>query len=279
MDFYRGKKVYITGGSSGIGLAAAKSVAQWGGSVYISARGEERLAAALEEVKSAAVGSDQRFGMVAHDVSDPAACEAAAQQVVAGMGGVDVLIANAGVAHPSRILETPVEVFEKMMRINYFGTVHTTRAFLPQLYAQKSGHIGIVSSMLGFMGIYGYTAYAASKFAQVGFADALRQELIDYNVKLTILYPPDTDTPQLVEENKIKPPETKAISGEVKTLSAEAVAGCLLKGIAKGKLHVVPGAMGSFTRFMNRHAPWAVRMIIDGELKKFRKKNPDTRPA
>ncbi|TNF25191.1 MAG: SDR family NAD(P)-dependent oxidoreductase [Deltaproteobacteria bacterium] len=279
MDFYRGKRVYITGGSSGIGLAAAKTLASWGASVYISARGEERLAQALEEVKSAAVGAHQKFGMVAHDVSDPAACEAAAAQVVAGMGGVDVLIANAGVAHPSRILETPPEVYERMMRINYFGTVHTTRAFLPHMFAQKGGSIGIVSSMLGFMGIYGYTAYAASKFAQVGFADSLRQELIDYGIKLTILYPPDTDTPQLVEENKIKPPETKAISGEVKTMSAEAVAGCLLKGIAKGKYHVVPGTMGSFTRFMNRHAPWVVRWIIDGELKKFRKNNPDTRPA
>jgi len=279
MDFYRGKRVYITGGSSGIGLAAAKTLASWGASVYISARGEERLAQALDEVKAAAHGSDQKFGMVAHDVSDPAACEAAAAQVVAGMGGVDVLIANAGVAHPSRILETPPEVYERMMRINYFGTVHTTRAFLPHMFAQKGGNIGIVSSMLGFMGIYGYTAYAASKFAQVGFADSLRQELIDYGIKLTILYPPDTDTPQLVEENKIKPPETKAISGEVKTMSAEDVALCLLKGLAKGKYHVVPGTMGSFTRFMNRHAPWVVRWIIDGELKKFRKNNPDTRPA
>jgi len=279
MDFYRGKRVYITGGSSGIGLAAAKSIASWGGSVYISARGEERLKSALEEIKSAAVGADQTFGYVAHDVSDPAACEAAAKEVVGALGGVDVLIANAGVAHPSRILETPPEVFEKMMRINYFGTVHTTRAFLPHMYDQKGGNIGIVSSMLGFMGIYGYTAYAASKFAQVGFADCLRQELIDYGIKLTILYPPDTDTPQLAEENRIKPPETKAISGEVKMMSAEDVGLCLLKGIAKGKYHVVPGTMGRFTRFMNRHAPWVVRWVIDGELKKYRKKNPETRPA
>ena len=142
------------------------------------------------------------------------------------------------------------------------------------LIAAKGGSIGIVSSMLGFMGIYGYTAYAASKFAQVGFADCLRQELIDHGIRLTILYPPDTDTPQLAEENRIKPPETKAISGEVKTMSAEDVALTLLKGMAKGKLHVVPGAMGRFTHFMNRHAPWVVRWVIDGELKKYRKQHP-----
>lgn len=279
MDFYRGKKVYITGGSSGIGLAAAKTLARSGASVYISARGKARLEEALEEIKSAGLGPEQRFGFVAHDVSDAAACEAAAKELIAGLGGLDVLINNAGVAHPSRVLETPIDVFERMMNINYFGTVHTTRALLPHFFAQRSGRIGIVSSMLGFMGIYGYTAYAASKFAQIGFAECLRQELIDHDVKLTILYPPDTDTPQLAEENKIKPPETKAIAGEVKTMSAEAVADCLLKGIAKGKYHVVPGAMGRFTHFMHRHAPWAVRMIIDGELKKFRKKNPDSAPV
>ena len=274
MDFYNGKKVYITGGSSGIGLAAAKLVARAGGHVSISARGEERLQAALAEIKAAAVRPDQRFGYVAHDVSDAAQCEAAVPQVLAQLGGLDVVIANAGVAHPGRILETPAEVFEKMMRINYFGTVHTTRAFLPQLYAQKRGHIGIVSSLLGFMGIYGYTAYAASKFAQVGFAEALRQELIDYNVKLSILYPPDTDTPQFAAENEIKPGETKAISGEVKVMSAEDVATALLLGIARGKYHIVPGAMSKFTRFMHRHAPWVVKMVVDGELKKYRKTHP-----
>jgi NAD(P)-dependent dehydrogenase (short-subunit alcohol dehydrogenase family) len=90
--------------------------------------------------------------------------------LVAGLGGCDLVIANAGISHPSRILETPDELFEKVMRINYFGTVYTVRAFLPHLFAQRRGHIGITSSSLGFMGIYGYTAYAASKFAQVGFA-------------------------------------------------------------------------------------------------------------
>ena len=274
MDFYNGKKVYITGGSSGIGLAAAKILARAGASVYISARGEDRLREAIAEIRAAARGPEQRFGYVAHDVSDPVAVEAAAARILAELGGLDVLIANAGVAHPARVLETPTDVYEKMMRINYFGTVHTTRAFLPHFFAQRGGHIAIVSSLLGFMGIYGYTAYAASKFAQVGFADALRQELIDYGVSLSILYPPDTDTPQFAEENKIKPGETKAISGEVKVMSPEEVSTCLLHGLAKGKYHIVPGAMSKFTRFMHRHAPWVVKLVIDGELKKYRKTHP-----
>lgn len=273
MEHFRGKRVFVTGGSSGIGKETAKLLAGWGAHVVIGARGEERLAQALEEVKAAA-GDEQTIDQVRIDVSDRASVQAAAAQVIKILDGLDILINNAGIAHPSSILDTPDDVFESMMQVNYFGMVWTTKAFLPHFYAQKSGHIANVSSMLGFMGIYGYTAYAASKYAMTGFSDALRQELIDYGIGITVLFPPDTDTPQLHEENKIKPAETKAIAGEVKTMTAEAVARTLLVGIAKRKYHVVPGAMGRFTYFMYRHAPWAIRFVIDGELKKYRKAHP-----
>ena len=272
MRAYDGKVVFITGGSSGIGLAVARAVIAAGGEVAIAARGAERLEAARTELEAIRVRPDQRVRAYGLDVSDAAACEAVAAEVVSHFGRCDVVIANAGVAHPSRILETPTEVYERMMRINYFGTVHAVRAFLPHFFARGSGRIGVVSSMLGFMGIYGYSAYAASKFAQVGFAECLRQELVGRGVTVTICYPPDTDTPQLAEENLIKPPETRAISGEVKTMSAEAVAEALLDGVACGKLHVVPSAMGKLTRFMVRHAPGLVRWVIDSELGKFRRR-------
>jgi 3-dehydrosphinganine reductase len=272
MRYFDQKVVYITGGSSGIGLAAAKLAIKAGADVAISARGQARLDEAKAELEALRIRPTQRIAAYSVDVSDPDACEAVARRILADFGRCDVVLANAGVAHPSRILETPTEVYDRMMRINYFGTVHTVRSLLPHFIERGHGRIGVVSSMLGFMGIYGYTAYAASKFAQVGFAECLRQEVVGHDIRVTICYPPDTDTPQLAEENRIKPPETKAISGEVKTMSAEAVAEALLVGLARGKLHVVPGAMGKFTHFMQRHAPGVVRWIIDGELKKFRKK-------
>ncbi|MBI5548558.1 MAG: SDR family oxidoreductase [Deltaproteobacteria bacterium] len=275
MDFFRGKAVYITGGSSGIGFAAARLLAGFGAHVAISARGKERLEVALQEMKRAARAPHQKLLAIACDVSDPKECARATQETLAGLGGCDVVVANAGVTHPSRVLETPDEVYERMMRINYFGTVHTVRAFLPHLFAQRRGRIGIVSSMLGFMGIYGYSAYAASKFAQVGFAECLRQECLDHGVGITLLYPPDTDTPQLAEENKIKPPETKAIAGEVKTMSPEDVAGELLAGIASGALNVVPGGMGKLTYLAKRVAPGLVNWVTDGALKKYRRAHAD----
>lgn len=276
MDYYRGKKVFITGGSSGIGEAAAKLLASWGADVWIGARGEARLDSALEGIRAAARDDGQVFGRSTVDVSDAASVAQMATEVLEGLGGLDVLINNAGIAHPATVLETPDAIYESMMRVNYFGTVNVTRAFLPHFYAQKRGHVCNVGSMLGFMGIYGYTAYAASKYAVTGFSDCLRQEFLDHGLGITVVFPPDTDTPQLAAENEIKPPETKAIAGEVKMMSAEAVAQAMLKGIRGGKYHVVPGLMGSFTYWAYRHMPWLVRTIIDGALKGYRKKHPLT---
>jgi 3-dehydrosphinganine reductase len=270
MEFYAGKVTYITGGSSGIGLAAARLIVEAGGKVAISARGKERLDSALAELKALRPGAEAIA--ISCDVSDPAESRRAAAEVIETFGRCDIVIANAGVAHCMKVAETDDETYERMMRINYLGTVHTVRAFLPHMTARRSGAIGIVSSLLGFMGTFGYSAYAPSKFAQVGFAECLRQELIEYDIGVTLLYPPDTDTPQLAAENLTKPAETKAISGNVKTLSAEAVALPLLQGIARKKLTVVPGGMGKFAHFMKRHAPSVVNWVIDSDLKKFQKK-------
>ena len=273
MEMFKAKRVFITGGSSGIGEAMAIRLASYGAHVWIAARGKEKLEAALGRIQGAAGESSQRFGMSTLDVSNKADVERVAQEVIEGLGGIDIVVNNAGIAHPATVMETPDDIFTSMMDVNYFGTVHVTRAFLPALRAQKSGHICNVSSMLGFMGIYGYTAYAASKHAVVGFSDCLRQELIGDNIGLPVVFPPDTDTPQLAAENRIKPPETKAIAGEVKMMSADEVAMCCLRGIIQDRYLVVPGAMGTFTHFMYRHVPSVVRWVIDGELKKYRKNN------
>lgn len=272
MDFYRGKAVYITGGSSGIGLAAARLLVKAGAHVAIAARGKERLDQAVAELKALAA-PEQKLVAIACDVSDPAESRRAAAETLAALGGCDVVIANAGIAHCMRITDADDEAFEHTMRVNYLGTVHTVRAFLPHLFERRSGRIGIVSSLLGFMGTFGYTAYAPTKFAQVGFAECLRQECLDKNVSVTVCYPPDTDTPQLAAENVTKPPETRAISGNVKTLPPEAVAEVLLTGIARRKLNVVPGGMGKFTHFMKRHMPGVVNWVIDGDLKKYQRKH------
>lgn len=270
MRTFDGKRVFVTGGSSGIGKAIALSLANSGAHVCLAARGEERLLAAADEVRAKA-GSEQRISAIALDVADAAAVEQAKDRVLEQLGGLDLLINNAGIAHPARAHETPLAVYRAMMDVNYFGVVHVTNAFLPHFRAQRSGHISAVSSLLGFMGIYGYSAYAASKHAVTGFMDCLRQELLGHGVSVSVLFPGDTDTPQLHEENKVKPAETKAIAGNVKVMQPDAVAACLLRGIAKGRYHILPGLDARFTWLLQRHAPSMVRLVIDGDLGKHQK--------
>lgn len=272
MHGYQGKKAFITGGSSGIGKAVARLLTEAGAEVVIGARRAELLDQTLDELRPRQRG--RVLERVVLDVGDRASVANAAPQVLRQLGGLDLLINNAGIAHPGYVETMDDEVFDAMMRVNYFGTVYTTRAFLPQLVGQRSGHICNVSSVLGFLGIFGYTAYAASKFAVCGFSDCLRQELLPHGVGLSVVFPPDTNTPQLQEENKIKPPETRAIAGNVRMMEPAQVAQAMLTGIARGSYHIVPGWGGKLTYAAQRYAPQLVRFVIDRELKRSQRPRP-----
>ncbi len=270
MRWYEGKRVFITGGSSGIGRSLALAIAAAGGHVSIAARGQGRLDEVLAELEKTGSG---RSHAIALDVSDRAAVEAAAVEVIEALGGIDLVIANAGVTHPGYFAEIGEDVFQSMMNVNYFGVVNVVRAFLPAMRTQKAGNICNVSSTLGFLGVFGYTAYAASKFAVTGFSECLRQELLGDGIKVSVVYPPDTDTPQYHMENEIKPAETKMLSETAGLLSADVVAAEILRGISRGKLHITPGLMNKLIRFATFHLPWVVRMVVDGDLAKFARKN------
>lgn len=272
MDWYKGKKVFITGGSSGIGKSTALLLAQWGAHVCIAARDMEKLAATLQEIRSQAKDLGQKTVSVSCDVANRAQMREKAADAVKQLGGIDVLINCAGIATPGYIQDIPDTIWDSMISVDYMGTVNTVRAFLPYFIEQKHGSIANVSSVVGYMGVFGYAAYAPAKFAVVGFSECLRQDLLSYNIGVSVIYPPDTDTPQWREENKIKPQETMALSGNIKVLRPEQVAMALLKGISRRTFLIVPGAMNKFTYFMNRHLPWIVWMIVSGDLRKYWKK-------
>jgi 3-dehydrosphinganine reductase len=105
---------------------------------------------------------------------------------------------------------------------------------------RQRGSMVLISSGAGLIGIYGYTPYSPSKFALRGLAESLRGELKGLGIQVVIVYPPDTDTPQLVEENKTKPPETKQITASAETWSAENVAIAIVKGIEKKQFAIAP---------------------------------------
>jgi 3-dehydrosphinganine reductase len=273
LNFFLGKKVVITGGSSGIGKAFALSLAKSGAHVCIWARNAERLESSLAEIRSGAISAGQKIISMAVDVTDRAQVKASAGEAVKQLGGIDILLNSAGITWPARFMDIPDKIWDSMIQVDYMGTVNATRAFAPFLITQKSGNIVNISSTVGYMGVFGYAAYGPAKFAVTGFTECLRQEMLPYNVNVSVVFPPDTDTPQLHEENKIKPQETRVLSGNIKVMSASKVAAAILKGIKNRSFSIVPGAMNRFTYFMNRHFPSIVWMIVSGDLRKYWKKN------
>ncbi len=235
------RHVIITGGSSGIGKATARLLATRGAHVTIVARTRTTLDAAAAEILAVRRAPSQRVLALAADVSVRDEIEAALTAAAAQMGPPDALIASAGIAHPGYFRELPVEVFERTMAVNYFGTLYAIRAVLPAMEARRQGHLVLVSSGAGLVGIYGYTPYAPSKFALRGLAESLRGEVRAAGIGVSIVYPPDTDTPQLVAENRTKPPETRRITATATTWSAAGVARAIVRGVERGTFAITPG--------------------------------------
>ncbi|MBL9219620.1 MAG: SDR family oxidoreductase [Opitutaceae bacterium] len=236
----RDQHVFITGGSSGIGLELGRQAAAAGARVSLVARDPARLAAARAAIRAAVPGGAEVVTASA-DVAVEAEILGALQAAEKIHGPVDVLITSAGVARPGHFAEIPVAVFERTMAVNYFGTLYPLKAVVPAMRQRGRGAVVLISSGAGLVGLFGYTPYAPSKFALRGLAEALRGELQDTGVSVTIVYPPDTDTPQLAEENLTKPAETKALTAGGGLWTAEAVARVTLAGVQRGRFAITPG--------------------------------------
>jgi len=241
MDFYTGKLTLITGGSSGIGLSIACQITQLGGDVIILARRQELLDLAIKELEAHRIRPEQRILSIKADVTKFDSLSIVVEALISEYGIPDVVINSAGVAHPGNFSALDMSIFHWMMDVNYFGTVNVLKMLVPLMQKRRSGTIVNISSMAGFLGVYGYTAYSASKFAVSGFTDALRSELKPYGIQVSIVFPPDTDTPQLEYESKFKPFITKEIAGSAKSLSPEIVAKEILRKTARGKYLILPG--------------------------------------
>ena len=264
-----GKIVYITGGSAGIGLAVAQRFVAQGADVLIFARREAVLEEAVASLASAKVKEDQRVQYRVLDVSSVGQCQDVLAEAVASFGAPQVLINNAGRALPDYFENISTEQLEETFRINLFSCWNTIQALLPHM-KEKGGYIVNVSSIAGLIGAFGFTDYCASKFALVGFSEALGSELKQHNIMVSVLCPPDTDTPGLAEENKNKPPETRAISAKARPLTADAVADALLQGMRKGRPIIIAGMDGKLTCLMKRISPTFVTWMMERAIRKVK---------
>ena len=272
MRDFDGKLVFIPGGSMGIGLSIARTFAAGGADLALFARRREPLAAAVAEVTRHCRRGGQRIVAHSLDVADAEAVAAVFGATIAALGAPDVLINCAGRALPNYFDRIPVAQLEETMRINLYGCWHTVQAVLPRM-RERGGYIVNVASLAGLIGVFGYTDYCASKFALVGFSEALRSELRRDRITVSVLCPPDTETPGFATENSTKPPETHAVSAGAGVLTADEVANALLRGMARRTFLIIPGQQARLSYLAKRFAPRLVEFVMDRQVRSAQKRS------
>lgn len=270
MSDWSGKHAIVTGGSSGIGLATAELLASRGADVTVVARDTERLEAAREAVAAARRSESQRIDAVAGDVSSLPGAALIAETALADDRPCDLLVNCAGIIIPGYFEAMPVEDFERCMD-SWRGCVWMSKAIAPGMMAQGSGHIVNISSVAGFMGIFGYTAYSSAKYAVMGFSEALRSELRPHGVGVSVVCPPDTDTPGLAFEKSLRPLETDRVAGSIAAVAPSIVARALVDGVERGRYLIVPGMLSKFYRVLKANMLWLFFAITDGDVAAARK--------
>jgi len=185
MSEIKGAVFWITGASSGIGEATALAAARKGARLVLSARRKEEL----ERVKKATGLADEEVLVLPLNMENPAEIQPAVDAVLQKFGRIDILFNNAGVSQRSSVLDTRFEVFERLMNLNYLSVVALTKAVLPVMIRQNSGHLLVTSSISGKLGSPMRAGYCGSKHALHGFFDALRSEVFHHNIQVLIVCP------------------------------------------------------------------------------------------
>jgi short-subunit dehydrogenase len=180
----------------------------------------------------------------------------------------DLLVNSAGIVHAGRFLETESAQFRAVMETNYFGALWMARAVVPHFRERGRGHLVNVASLAALEGIYGYSAYCGSKFAVYGLSQALRAELRPSGIAVSVVLPPNTDTPMLEAERALIPPEMSPVYDSFRVSSATEVAEALLRGVARGRFEVIPGFDNRLMDRLHRLSPAPMRAYLDWRVRR-----------
>ncbi|CUH51253.1 SDR family NAD(P)-dependent oxidoreductase [Shimia marina] len=248
------RAAFVSGGSSGIGFATAHALAVKGHNLALFARDAARLLEARAAILADA--PDIQVETYAVDVANRDDFVAALTDAMAKLAPPEIAVASAGMATPGLFIEQSYELHARHMAVNYLGALTLTDILSGPMAAAGGGKIGLIASGAAFFGIYGYSAYAPSKFALRGLSEILHLELAPKNISVTLIYPPDTDTPQLAEELRTKPLATQKITAGGGRAQPSEIARKLIHGMQAGHPVVTPGLqMTLLYRFGSLLAP------------------------
>lgn len=252
-------RVLVTGGSEGIGFAVAAEAVKAGAEVEIWARSEDKLKAACDGLNAMRAGAATWRRV---DVSDPLDVRTAAEKYLS-RGVPDRLFHCAGFAVAAFLDDVADNDVERLFAVNAMGPIYVARAIAPAMAERKTGAIVLTSSDLGFIGLFGWSVYAATKHAVVGFASSLRNELKPFGVSVQALCPPATQTPGFDRENESKPRSVRKAEEAGGVMSPEDVARTAWIRCGKGGLYIIPNrtsrVLFALTRMSLRLAHGLVR--------------------
>jgi len=246
---------FVTGAGSGIGLRLAERLARRGLQLAVF---DQRIG---DEVR-------QRLGSAAPaatfhevDVRDAAALESAVRASVGELGPPEVAINCAGVQRARVFEELSTQDFDFVVDVNLRGSRNFAAAVLPHM--PTGGRLGFVASLAGLVANYGYTAYSASKFGVVGLASALRIECRPKGIFVSVVCPPEVETPMVEEERRTAPAITMQNKQFAGVVTLDALCNDVLRGLEKGEWMIVSGGRAKFTRFLARMMPGTMNRLTD----------------
>ena len=251
MAFY-GQVALVTGGASGMGRLAARRLAAGGAQVAILDVNEQ----GLRETK----GDVEAIRAYPVDVTDARAVSAVVRRIESELGAVDRVMNAAAIMPTERILNQDADLINRIMAINYGGTVNVTMATLPGMISRGRGDLVNFASVAGWLPTLHFGAYNASKFAVVAFTEVLYHENRGRGVRFACVCPPPVATP-LLDQAKSQP----KVLESVPAIKPEQVLDAIESGLEKGKLMVFPDATAAATVWFRRHAPalswWYVHRV------------------
>lgn len=258
------KVVLITGASSGIGKALAFAFGRAGARIVICARKADTLQAVTEDLRQAGI----TVLSLTADVSVEADVKQLIDQTIAHFGQLDILINNAGISMRSMLLDTDPSVIQKVMDINFMGTVYATRYALPYILQTKGSIVGI-SSIAGYRGLPVRAGYSASKFAMNGFLEAVRTELLHTGVHVLTACPGFTASNIRVSAlDAHGQAKGETMRDESSMMSAEECADHILRAVKSRKRELILTTQGKLTVFINKWLPALADKLVYNTLAK-----------
>lgn len=266
MSYFKGKTVWVTGASSGLGEALCKALARYGANVVLSARRKDELDRVAEECAKSGSGS---FMVLPLDAGNLKNADELTSKVIEKFGRIDILINNAGIGQRAYVHEAPHETERQIMEVNYFGVVTLTRAVLAQMKKQGGGSIVAISSIMGKMGYPGRSSYSSSKHALHGYYESLRIEEHQNNIQVQIICPGYIKTNvSLNAVTKTGSSHKKMDKGQSRGMSADKAAQIVLNAIKSGKFETIFGGAETGAITLKRFMPGLFFRLILGRGKK-----------